>query len=135
MNKFRQGDAVKITGAAGSQIGTVEADTIPDELPDLPFPAPPRALAVAILKQWNVKRLLLISHPYTLIEEALFCAVTLDGNSWFDLCRHPLTIEAVPLCWECAACKALREKAAGRCYRCRSKQVRPFSRRAPEPVN
>ena len=73
----------------GACYGRVEQLTTPAALPDLPDL--PAEAARAVLAEWHVQRVALISYHAAPGAEFAFTALQIAGH-WFDLQRQPLTL-------------------------------------------
>jgi len=97
---IRTGDRVRVTGLRGTVHGTVEVAHPPSQLPELPAPSPPAAVAREILDEWGTDLVALISYPPDIHNPThllLFAAmhVTHPEPGWRDLQGQVLEIEAV----------------------------------------
>jgi len=96
------GDTVRISNPArGAVVGSVLQVTTPAALPALPSHAfdelKTRAVR-AILEEWHVSQIALLSYRYIgphRTRDVCFFALRISG-AWYDLKHQPLSIEAVP---------------------------------------
>jgi hypothetical protein len=89
---IRPGDRVRVTGHRGSVIATVEAVSTPAELPELPAPAPAAAECAAILEEFQVDHVAMISYTADDGATLVFAALHVH-NKWRDMRGQLLEIE------------------------------------------
>jgi hypothetical protein len=89
--QLHSGSIVTISGPDGGTCkGRVAEILTPDHMPDLE--GRPASAAAAVLAEWHVTRVAMISHWAGRKRQVVFAALEIEGQ-WYDMHRQPLTIE------------------------------------------
>ena len=90
---LKRGDRVRISGAAGVDVGEVLDVTTPAKLPDLPELA--AGPAREVLEEWGVEYMAAIAHQLDRPVRLMFVALKISGR-WFDLHGGEIEISPAP---------------------------------------
>jgi hypothetical protein len=86
--ELKSGAVVRIKGETSWSVGRIEEMRKPEDLPEI-VGAPSAELAAAILKEWQVTRIAIISHC------GLIFAALETAEGWWDLNHQALIITPV----------------------------------------
>lgn len=90
VNILQAGQRVRITGAAGSVYGQVLETATPPQLPSIQH-APAVELVRAILDEWGVHQLAMLTYTTAAGQPVMFLALS-TSHGWRDLKGRRLTI-------------------------------------------